>query len=462
MIHERYTIQRRLGMGGFGTVYQAISNDTGLFVAIKKMKGSFTSWEECIKLKEVESLQKLLHPSLIRLLEVIREDDTLYMVFEYADNLNIFEAIQQRREPPSQNTIKQWTKEILEALAYVHESGYFHRDIKPENVLLHGNKIKIADFGLARAVSTSLDGPYTEYVSTRWYRAPEVLLRSPTYGPPIDIFAVGAMLAELISRKPLFPGTSEINQIDQITSIMGSPSTESWPEGIELARNVHFHFRQDAQSMTAEELQHFLFSNFCETLSEDTRGSIANEESNKYTHSNPSSIHDITSKPRNDPSHGANHIDYDTRCHASEYIVSLEACSLIQWMCAWDPKKRPTARQALQHPYFTGAVERKKLPALQHASLIRLQQRLCMASERMEEKSKIQQLRGTYDDRDGEEDSNGRGVSQESRNKALPSTPELRKLKLRMLKRQHNSLLKQALANHDDDVTMPQSSSSSS
>jgi len=96
----------------------------------------------------------------------------------------------------------------------MHKNGYFHRDLKPENLLVQSSTLKIADFGLAREINSK--PPFTDYVSTRWYRAPEVLLRDTKYGAPIDIFALGAIMAELYTMKPLFPGSSEQDQIFKI------------------------------------------------------------------------------------------------------------------------------------------------------------------------------------------------------------------------------------------------------
>ena len=108
----------------------------------------------------------------------------------------------------------------------MHERGFFHRDIKPENLLMRGDTCKVADFGLVREVRSL--PPYTDYVSTRWYRAPEVLLRSPRYSSPIDMFAVGCILAELYTLQPLFPGTSEIDQITKVCNILVSNSIASF------------------------------------------------------------------------------------------------------------------------------------------------------------------------------------------------------------------------------------------
>lgn len=125
----------------------------------------------------------------------------------------------------------------------MHKHGFFHRDIKPENLLCSGPKLlKIADFGLARETRTC--PPYTDYVSTRWYRAPEVLLRSTNYGSPIDLWAVGCILAELYCLKPLFPGKSEVDQIFKICSILGTPNEKKDKDLISLARQLNFKFPQ--------------------------------------------------------------------------------------------------------------------------------------------------------------------------------------------------------------------------
>lgn len=115
---------------------------------------------------------------------------------------------------------------IFQGLAFMHRHGFFHRDMKPENLLCCGPElVKIADFGLAR--ETRSRPPYTDYVSTRWYRAPEVLLHSINYSTPIDLWAVGCIMAELYTFRPLFPGTSEIDQIFKICSVLGTPDKVS-------------------------------------------------------------------------------------------------------------------------------------------------------------------------------------------------------------------------------------------
>jgi len=132
--------------------------------------------------------------------------------------------------------------QMLQGLAFMHKHGFFHRDIKPENMLVKGDIVKIADFGLAREIRSR--PPYTDYVSTRWYRAPEVLLRSTSYNSPIDTWAMGCIMAELYTLRPLFPGSSEADEIYKICSVLGSPTQATWPDGCRLAKQMNFRFPQ--------------------------------------------------------------------------------------------------------------------------------------------------------------------------------------------------------------------------
>lgn len=116
----------------------------------------------------------------------------------------------------------------------MHKNGFFHRDLKPENLVIDNNNVvKIIDFGLAREIRSA--PPYTDYVATRWYRAPEILLKSSYYNSPTDIFSLGCIMAELYLLTPIFCGNSEIDQIHKICSVIGTPDINSWPEGLKLA-----------------------------------------------------------------------------------------------------------------------------------------------------------------------------------------------------------------------------------
>lgn len=282
---ERYKLIKEVGDGTFGSVWRAINKQTGEVVAIKKMKKKYYSWEECVNLREVKSLRKMNHPNIVKLKEVIRESDILYFVFEYME-CNLYQLMKDREKLFSEGEVRNWCFQVFQGLAYMHQRGYFHRDLKPENLLVTKDFIKIADFGLAREISSQ--PPYTEYVSTRWYRAPEVLLQSYLYTSKVDMWAMGAIMAELFSLRPLFPGASEADEIYKICGVIGNPTFESWADGLKLARDINYQFPQLAG------------------------------------------------------------------VHLSALIPSAsdDAISLITSLCSWDPCKRPTASEALQHPFF--------------------------------------------------------------------------------------------------------------
>ncbi|XP_037550353.1 serine/threonine-protein kinase MAK [Nematolebias whitei] len=284
---NRYTTLRQLGDGTYGCVLMGRSNESGELVAIKKMKRKFYSWEECMNLREVKSLKKLNHANVVKLKEVIRENDHLYFVFEYMKE-NLYQLMKDRENKMfTENEIRNIMFQVLSGLAFVHKHGFFHRDMKPENLLCMGPElVKIADFGLAREIRSK--PPYTDYVSTRWYRAPEVLLRSSTYSSPIDLWAVGCIMAELYTLRPLFPGNSEVDEIFKICQVLGTMKKTDWPEGYYLASAMNFRFPQCVPT------------------------------------------HLKTLIPN----------------------ASKEAITLMKDLLQWDPKKRPTAIQALRYPYF--------------------------------------------------------------------------------------------------------------
>ncbi|KAM3589242.1 Serine/threonine protein kinase [Umbelopsis sp. WA50703] len=202
------------------------------------MKRKFNSISECVSLREFKVLKQIsAHPNIVQLYEsYLSPNKEFYFVMEYINGGNMYQLIKSRRD--EETSFARWeirsiVYQILSGLAHVHSLGIFHRDMKPENLLIdntpfcdgsHSRNIitvKIADFGLAREMKSR--PPYTEYVSTRWYRAPEVLLRSSTYSFPVDLWAVGAMFAELITLRPLFPGQSEIDQVFRICELLGNP-----------------------------------------------------------------------------------------------------------------------------------------------------------------------------------------------------------------------------------------------
>jgi len=234
---ERYKIIRLLGDGTYGSVLRAEQKSTREVVAIKKMKRKFLSWDECMALREVQVLRKMIHPNIVKLKEVIRENDELHLVFEYMET-NLYSLIKDRTTGLPESQVRNIMYQTIQALGYMHKHGYMHRDMKPENLLVTKDVVKLADFGLVREIRAR--PPFTDYVSTRWYRAPEVILRMLNYSSPVDIWAAGALMAELYTLRPLFPGSSESDQMYKICSVLGTPSEHIWPEGVKQAVAVHF------------------------------------------------------------------------------------------------------------------------------------------------------------------------------------------------------------------------------
>ena len=246
---EDYDIITRLGGGTFADVYQALEKSTKTFVAIKTLKKKYSKWEDCLELRECKSLQKLHaehlssqpgYNHIIKLKQIIfiKETGTLNLVFEYMDE-DLYELMKnQSPRKMSENQIRSIVYQTLLGLQFMHKYGFFHRDMKPENLLRINETIKIADFGLAREIRSM--PPYTEYVSTRYYRAPECILKSTNYNSPIDIWALGCIMAEMyLHPQPLFFGNNEKEVLYKICSILGTPNHNTWNEGIQQAKMVN-------------------------------------------------------------------------------------------------------------------------------------------------------------------------------------------------------------------------------
>jgi protein kinase len=203
---ERYRVLKNIGNGTFGAVFKAVNRSTGEVVAIKRMIKKYYSWEACITLREIKSLRKMSHNNIVKLKEAFRMNDELHLVFEFLDQ-NLLQVMKDTSIPLTEERIRTIMYQTFAGLAYMHKHGFFHRDLKPENLLIKGDHCKIADFGLAREIRSK--PPFTDYVSTRWYRAPEICLRSTNYNSPVDMFAMGCIMAEMYTSRPLAPGQNE-------------------------------------------------------------------------------------------------------------------------------------------------------------------------------------------------------------------------------------------------------------
>ncbi|KAF1984685.1 meiosis induction protein kinase-like protein [Aulographum hederae CBS 113979] len=338
-LEDRFEILKEIGDGSFGSVALGRVRSAGAhiarrgtLVAIKTMKKSFETFNQCLDLREVIFLRTLPpHPHLVPALDIFLDpfSKKLHIAMEYMDG-NLYQLMKARDHKhldcPS---VKSILFQIISGLEHIHENSFFHRDIKPENILVSTSSpqdsgssfrrysslvtppstppaytIKIADFGLAREMHSK--SPYTTYVSTRWYRAPEVLLRAGEYSAPVDIWAIGAMAVEIATLKPLFPGGNEVDQVWRVCEIMGSPGNwvnkhgtrvggGEWKDGVRLAQKLGFSFPKMA----------------------------------------PHTMDTILQPPHWPPA----------------------LCDLVTWCLMWDPKARPTSTQALKHEYFADAID---------------------------------------------------------------------------------------------------------
>mmetsp|Transcript_54655 Transcript_54655/g.153779 ORF Transcript_54655/g.153779 Transcript_54655/m.153779 type:complete len:494 (+) Transcript_54655:88-1569(+) len=223
---HKYRLISKKGEGTFSEVLKAQSIKSGKYVAIKCMKNHFDSIDQVNNLREIQALRRLAgHPNIIKLHEVLYDEPTgrLALVFELMD-MNLYEAIKGRRHYLPEAKVKQYMYELLKALDHMHRNGIFHRDVKPENLLLLDDEIKLADLGSCRGIYSRQ--PYTEYISTRWYRAPECLLTDGYYNFKMDLFAAGCVWFEIVALFPLFPGQNEMDQIQKIHNVLGTPDPE--------------------------------------------------------------------------------------------------------------------------------------------------------------------------------------------------------------------------------------------
>ncbi|XP_013792929.2 mitogen-activated protein kinase 15-like, partial [Limulus polyphemus] len=229
-ICERYDVKKRLGKGAYGIVWKAVDAKTNQMVAVKKIFDAFRNQTDAQRtFREIWFLQKFkTHPNIIALLDVIKAENNcdIYLVFEFMDT-DLHRAIKKGMFGRD-HQIRFITYQLLCALKYLHTAQVIHRDLKPSNILLDTEgRAKLADFGLARSVLQcqldDCDPALTEYVATRWYRAPEILLGVKQYTEVVDIWSLGCLLGEMILGAPLFPGTSTVNQLECIMAALPHP-----------------------------------------------------------------------------------------------------------------------------------------------------------------------------------------------------------------------------------------------
>ncbi|KAI4369605.1 hypothetical protein MLD38_018030 [Melastoma candidum] len=307
---SRYKIEEVIGKGSYGVVCSAYDTHAGEKVAIKKINDIFEHVSDATRiLREIKLLRLLRHPDIVEIKHILlppsrREFKDIYVVFELMES-DLHQVIKANDDFTPEH-YQFFLYQLLRGLKYIHTANVFHRDLKPKNILANADcKLKICDFGLARVAFN--DTPtaifWTDYVATRWYRAPELCGSFfSKYTPAIDIWSIGCIFAELLTGKPLFPGKNVVHQLDLITDMLGSPSAEA------IAR-------------------------------------IRNEKARRYLSS--------MRKKRPVPlSHKFPHAD-------------PLALRLLERMLAFEPKDRPSAEEALADQYFKGLAKVEREPSAQ-------------------------------------------------------------------------------------------------
>ncbi|KAL8404221.1 hypothetical protein RB594_009179 [Gaeumannomyces avenae] len=289
VVDERYTVTKELGQGAYGIVCAAVNNQTSEGVAIKKILAKRA-------LREIKLLQHFRgHRNITCLYDMdIPRPDNFNETYLYEELMECdLAAIIRSGQPLTDAHFQSFIYQILCGLKYIHSANVLHRDLKPGNLLVNADcELKICDFGLARGFSVDPEenaGYMTEYVATRWYRAPEIMLSFQSYTKAIDVWSVGCILAELLGGRPFFKGRDYVDQLNQILHILGTPNEETLsrigsPRAQEYVRNLPFMAKKPFRS---------LFSN-----------------------ANP------------------------------------DALDLLDHMLAFDPSSRISVEQALEHPYL--------------------------------------------------------------------------------------------------------------
>eukprot|EP00465_Bigelowiella_longifila_P000688 CAMPEP_0185280744 /NCGR_PEP_ID=MMETSP1359-20130426/66324_1 /TAXON_ID=552665 /ORGANISM="Bigelowiella longifila, Strain CCMP242" /LENGTH=411 /DNA_ID=CAMNT_0027876081 /DNA_START=1133 /DNA_END=2370 /DNA_ORIENTATION=+ len=230
VIDAKYSPLNPIGHGAYGVVCSAVDQTNDKKVAIKKIPNAFEDLIDAKRiLREVKLLRHLSHDNVCGLYDLIEPPNSsnfedVYMVLPFMET-DLHKIIYSKNKLTDDH-IQYFIYQILRGLKYIHSANVIHRDLKPSNILLNGNcDLKICDFGLARGVDDS-DFKLTEYVVTRWYRAPEVMCSCQEYDKKIDVWSVGCIMAELHAREPIFPGNDYIQQMNLIFDVVGTPTKE--------------------------------------------------------------------------------------------------------------------------------------------------------------------------------------------------------------------------------------------
>ncbi|XP_045363873.2 cyclin-dependent kinase-like 3 isoform X4 [Camelus bactrianus] len=212
---EMYETLGKVGEGSYGTVMKCKHKDTGQIVAIKIFYEKPEKSVNKIAAREIKFLKQFHHENLVNLIEVFRQKRKIHVVFEFIDH-TVLDELQHYCHGLESKRLRKYLFQILRAIEYLHNNNIIHRDIKPENILVSQSGItKLCDFGFARTLAAPGD-VYTDYVATRWYRAPELVLKDTSYGKPVDIWALGCMIIEMATGNPYLPSSSDLDLLHKI------------------------------------------------------------------------------------------------------------------------------------------------------------------------------------------------------------------------------------------------------
>uniref|UniRef100_A0A9J8DIN8 cyclin-dependent kinase n=1 Tax=Cyprinus carpio carpio TaxID=630221 RepID=A0A9J8DIN8_CYPCA len=233
---EEFQCLNRIEEGTYGVVYRAKDKKTDEIVALKRLKMEKEKEGFPItSLREINTILKAQHPNIVTVREIVvgSNMDKIYIVMNYVEH-DLKSLMETMKQPFLPGEVKTLMIQLLRGVRHLHDNWILHRDLKTSNLLLsHKGILKIGDFGLAREYGSPLK-PYTPVVVTLWYRSPDLLLGAKEYSTAVDMWSVGCIFGELLTQKPLFPGKSEIDQINKVFKDLGSPSEKIWPGYSEL------------------------------------------------------------------------------------------------------------------------------------------------------------------------------------------------------------------------------------
>ncbi|KIW58967.1 hypothetical protein PV05_03457 [Exophiala xenobiotica] len=229
---SQYETLNNIEEGSYGFVSRARTKSTGTVVALKRLKmhNETSDGFPVTGLREIQTLMSCRHANVVKLLEVVMGDTLkdVYLVMEFLEH-DLKTLLEDMAEPFLPSETKTLMLQIISATEYLHSNWIMHRDLKTSNLLLNNRgEVKLADFGMARYTGNP-PPKLTQLVVTLWYRAPELLLGAEEYDFEIDIWSIGCIFAELLTREPLFQGKNEVDQLSQIFALLGTPTNESWP-----------------------------------------------------------------------------------------------------------------------------------------------------------------------------------------------------------------------------------------